>query len=73
MLVSGSGLLKKCRLSTGRSGGAFQIEVRAHNQKKEFGGEGREVGVGFSDEYACTVHIYKICVWWCWCVHCSRT
>lgn len=34
MLASGSGLLKKCRLPTGRSGGAFQIEVRAHDQRR---------------------------------------
>lgn len=34
MLASGSGLLKKCWLSSGRSGGAFQIGVRAHNQRR---------------------------------------
>lgn len=38
VLASGSGLLKKkCRLSTGRSEGAFQIEVSSR-PKKEFGG-----------------------------------
>lgn len=34
MLASGSGLLKKCWLSSGRSGGAFQIGVRAHKQRQ---------------------------------------
>lgn len=48
MLVIGSGLLKKGRLSTGRNGRAFQIEVRAHDQRKNFG------GWLIVDEYACT-------------------
>lgn len=45
MLVSGSGLLKKKKkkkrmLSTGRSEGAFQIEVRAHDQRRSWEGRG---------------------------------
>ncbi len=40
MLVSCSGLLKKCRLSTGRSGRAFQIEVSIHDQRQSLEGSG---------------------------------
>lgn len=48
---------KKCRLSTGRSGGAFQIEVRAHDQRRSLEEKARRGvggGDGFDDEYACT-------------------
>lgn len=66
MLVSGSGLLKKkCRLSTGRSGGAFQIEVRAHDQRRSLEGRGGGVLVSMMSMH---VVMYKgiwmfLCVW----------
>lgn len=77
MLVSGSGLLKKkkCRLSTGRSGGAFQIEVRAHDQRREFGWESEEeeeegVLVSMMSMHVHTVYIRGyagVVSVWCWC------
>ena len=39
MLAGGFGLLKNCKLSTGRSGGAFRIEVKAYHQIRSLKGK----------------------------------
>lgn len=53
--------IKKCRLSTGRSGGAFQIEVRAHNQRRSLEGKaGSGVLVTMMSMHIDTrIHVYK--------------
>lgn len=58
VLVSGFGLLKKCRLSTGKSGGAFQIVVNTHKQSFEGKAE-REVLVTMMSMHVLCTAVYS--------------
>lgn len=58
VLVSGFGLLKKCRLSTGKSGGAFQIGVNTHKQSFEGKAE-REVLVTMMSMHVLCTAVYS--------------